>query len=283
MSSIAAAWASAWDPPPELSISEWADASRHLPQTSAARGGRWRTSSTPYLKGIMDAAHDMTVSKIALMKCHQSGGSEGLNNIIGYHIEHDPWRALSPPARGIKRHRGASFSAAIPAASRGLRLVVDWDGVALAAFFLEPQPPALALLVVVLDAHADDGRGGFRLRGAWVRRFRWLDSTLQRGECCAYSKAGTPVCKLVPWPRLVPPPGALGAPLRRLPSDPIAPGGDLESRVPMIEKLAERIPPDLLGRSGSVFYSGRAAFSSQASLYILGLNPGGNPKEQSPW
>ena len=39
----------------------------------------------------------------------------------------------------------------------------------------------------------------------------------------------------------------------------------------MIEKLAERIPPDLLGRSGSVFYSGRAAFSSQASLYILDL------------
>ena len=41
---------------------------------------------------------------------------------------------------------------------RGLRLVVDRQGVVLAAFFLEPQPPALALLVVILDAHADDGR-----------------------------------------------------------------------------------------------------------------------------
>ena len=40
----------------------------------------------------------------------------------------------------------------------GLRLVVDRHGVVLAAFFLEPQPPALALLVVILDAHADDGR-----------------------------------------------------------------------------------------------------------------------------
>ena len=40
----------------------------------------------------------------------------------------------------------------------GLRLVVDRHGVVLAAFFLEPQPPALALLVVVLHAHADDGR-----------------------------------------------------------------------------------------------------------------------------
>ena len=214
MSSIAAAWASAWasawDPPPELTISEWADASRHLPQTSAARGGRWRTSSTPYLKGIMDAAHDMTVSKIALMKCHQSGGSEGLNNIIGYHIEHDPWRALSPPARGIKRHRGSSFSAAIPAASRGLRLVVDWDGVALAAFFLEPQPPALALLVVVLDAHADDGRGGFRLRGAWVRRFRWLDSTLQRESAVPIPRRGLRCASWYPGLALYPPPRCVG-------------------------------------------------------------------------
>ena len=40
----------------------------------------------------------------------------------------------------------------------GLRLVVDRHGVVFTAFLLEPQPPALALLVVVLDAHADDGR-----------------------------------------------------------------------------------------------------------------------------
>ena len=90
MSSLAAAWATAWEPPPELSISEWADECRQLPQTSAARGGRWRTASTPYLQGMMDAARDSTISKMAWMKCHQSGGSEGLNNIIGYFIQHDP-------------------------------------------------------------------------------------------------------------------------------------------------------------------------------------------------
>ena len=36
--------------------------------------------------------------------------------------------------------------------------MVDRHGVVFAAFFLEPQPPALALLVVIRDAHADDGR-----------------------------------------------------------------------------------------------------------------------------
>lgn len=77
-------------PPPNYRVSEWADAHRRLPETSAAQGARWRTSRTPYLAGIMDAVNDPTVSKIALMKCAQSGGSEAISNIIGYHIEHDP-------------------------------------------------------------------------------------------------------------------------------------------------------------------------------------------------
>jgi hypothetical protein len=37
------------------------------------------------------------------------------------------------------------------------------------------------------------------------------------------------------------------------------------------------IPGNILDESGKVFYSGRAAFSSPAQLYILGLNPGGAP------
>lgn len=44
----------------------------------------------------------------------------------------------------------------------------------------------------------------------------------------------------------------------------------------MIERLAELIPKDLLPKSGAVFYSGRAAFSARAPLYLLGLNPGGD-------
>lgn len=44
----------------------------------------------------------------------------------------------------------------------------------------------------------------------------------------------------------------------------------------MIEEFARLIPEDLRGRSGSVFYSGRRAFSRPSPLYILGLNPGGD-------
>jgi hypothetical protein len=39
------------------------------------------------------------------------------------------------------------------------------------------------------------------------------------------------------------------------------------------------LPPNILGRSGSIFYSGKEAYVDQAPLYILGLNPGGIPSE----
>jgi len=87
---LIAAWAVAATPPPKLTVSQWADATRVLPEASAARGARWRTDAVPYLRGIMDAVHEPGVKTIALMKCHQSGGSEALHNILGYHIEHDP-------------------------------------------------------------------------------------------------------------------------------------------------------------------------------------------------
>lgn len=45
----------------------------------------------------------------------------------------------------------------------------------------------------------------------------------------------------------------------------------------MIEKLVDLIPPQLLDKSGAAFHSGRLAFSGKRDLYILQLNPGGDP------
>lgn len=47
----------------------------------------------------------------------------------------------------------------------------------------------------------------------------------------------------------------------------------------MIDRFLKLVPERLHGRSGSVFYSGRSAFSAPAKVYLLGLNPGGNPVE----
>lgn len=44
-----------------------------------------------------------------------------------------------------------------------------------------------------------------------------------------------------------------------------------------IEKVASFIPEHMLDLSGSVFYSGRRAYSGRSPIYILGLNPGGDP------
>jgi uracil-DNA glycosylase family 4 len=43
------------------------------------------------------------------------------------------------------------------------------------------------------------------------------------------------------------------------------------------EGARQAIPKQLLAESGKVFYSGRAAFAGDALLYILGVNPGGDP------
>lgn len=76
-------------PPPSLSVSEWADLHRYLPGTSA-EPGRWRTDRTPYLREIMDCFSDPLVERVVFMKAAQIGGSEALNNVLGYFIDQDP-------------------------------------------------------------------------------------------------------------------------------------------------------------------------------------------------
>jgi hypothetical protein len=49
----------------------------------------------------------------------------------------------------------------------------------------------------------------------------------------------------------------------------------------MIEEFAKLIPGELIARSGSVFYSGRRAFERSCQMYIMGLNPGGDPVKQA--
>lgn len=44
-----------------------------------------------------------------------------------------------------------------------------------------------------------------------------------------------------------------------------------------VNQALDTIPAWMQDLSGSVFYSGRSAFSNPARLYVLGLNPGGDP------
>lgn len=80
----------AFDVPPDLTVSEWADAYRMLSPEASAEPGKWRTDRAPYQKEIMDAVSDDRCYKIVIMSSAQVGKSEIILNMIGYHIDYDP-------------------------------------------------------------------------------------------------------------------------------------------------------------------------------------------------
>lgn len=84
----------AWAPPDELSVSAWADRYRVLHPLTSAEAGPWRTSRTPYLREIMDAASDPRVEKITICASTQVGKTECLLNIIAYGIDQSPGSML---------------------------------------------------------------------------------------------------------------------------------------------------------------------------------------------
>ena len=77
-------------PPPDLTISQWADEYRMLSAEASAEPGRWVTARAPYQREIMDVASDPRVETIVLMTSAQIGKSELLLNVIGAHIDYDP-------------------------------------------------------------------------------------------------------------------------------------------------------------------------------------------------
>jgi phage terminase large subunit GpA-like protein len=77
-------------PPPELTISDWADANRRLSSEASAEPGRWRTSRAEYQRGIMDAISDARVETVVVMSSSQTGKTEAQLCAVGYHIDRDP-------------------------------------------------------------------------------------------------------------------------------------------------------------------------------------------------
>jgi phage terminase large subunit GpA-like protein len=77
-------------PAPTTTVSEWADANRKLPPTSA-EPGPWKTSRTPYLREIMDklSVND-PAQKITVIKGSQLGLTEAGNNWMGYIMDVAP-------------------------------------------------------------------------------------------------------------------------------------------------------------------------------------------------
>ena len=79
-----------WLPPPDLTISQWADNFRRIPPEAAAEPGLWRTSRAPYQRAMMDAISDDNYEQIVMMTSAQIGKTEIILNILGYYIDKEP-------------------------------------------------------------------------------------------------------------------------------------------------------------------------------------------------
>ena len=78
-------------PPPDISLSEWADCYRYLSSEASAEPGRWNTDRAPYQREPMNAITDGKTRKVVLMWASQTGKTDSLIlNTIGYYMHYDP-------------------------------------------------------------------------------------------------------------------------------------------------------------------------------------------------
>jgi len=77
-------------PPEDLLVSEWAEKYRVLDSKSAAIPGKWNNEVTPYLVDIMNEFNNVETEEIIFVKPTQVGGTEALQNMVGYVVMQDP-------------------------------------------------------------------------------------------------------------------------------------------------------------------------------------------------
>ena len=75
-------------PPPKLSLSEWAERHAVLSKETSAQTGRFR--AFPYQTGMMDAITDPAVTHVSVMKSARVGYTKILDHVVGYYIHQDP-------------------------------------------------------------------------------------------------------------------------------------------------------------------------------------------------
>jgi phage terminase large subunit GpA-like protein len=87
---IASAWLGVCEPPPRLTVTQWADAERYLSPEGSALPGKYASGYAPYQREMMDSTCDPEVSSTCLMLASQLGKTETVNNIVGFFIAADP-------------------------------------------------------------------------------------------------------------------------------------------------------------------------------------------------
>lgn len=121
LAALRQAVADALRPDPSYTVSEWADSFRIIDGAAGAEAGPYSTDRTPYVREIADACGvGHRAERIVFRKSAQIGGSEILNNVIGYRIDAAPGPILLvestvDTAKKYSTQRIAPMIAATPA------------------------------------------------------------------------------------------------------------------------------------------------------------------------
>lgn len=99
-------------PPPDMTVSQWAEEYRILSREDSARPGKWSNDARPYQTAIMDAASDPRIQRITVVGPAQWGKTQILNNILGcrIHLNPGPMMVVNATERASEKWSKTRFS-----------------------------------------------------------------------------------------------------------------------------------------------------------------------------
>jgi phage terminase large subunit GpA-like protein len=77
-------------PPPDLTMSQWADEHLYLSPEDSAEPGKYQVDRAPYQRGMLDAVSDPSIKEIVYCTSSQIGKTLMAKAILGYYISQDP-------------------------------------------------------------------------------------------------------------------------------------------------------------------------------------------------
>ncbi len=109
-------------PPPDWLVWQWADKKRKLNRKHAKRAGQWSTDVVPFTREIMAMMSARSqVQRLDFMKGAQVSGTETLNNVVGYTIDHAPTSILYvSPSLTVSKRTSARIQAMVDDDPEGL-------------------------------------------------------------------------------------------------------------------------------------------------------------------
>lgn len=99
-------------PPPDMTVTEWAETYRVLSREDSAAPGRFSCDERPYQRGIMDACSTPRIQYVTVVGSSQWGKTQVLNNIVGtrIHLNPGPIMVVCPTERAAEKWSKTRFA-----------------------------------------------------------------------------------------------------------------------------------------------------------------------------